>query len=148
MTTTFRADVRAGMVAAVQAFITANPTLLRKVHTSRPTNFAGDIPFAYIDLLAETATHTEGTRERVMAPSVVIVSRPLDNETQVAAWDVLVDLLADHFTSYPQFTANSIWDRWTLTEEGEEVQTAPDSIRVFPTVRFTFDNVSLREGRS
>ena len=148
MATTFRADVRAGLVTATQAFITANPTLLRRVFTTRPTSFNTDMPFAYIDLLAETATHTAGTRERVMAPSVVIVSRPLENEQQVAAWDVLVDALADHFTSYPQFTTSSIWDRWTLTEEGEEIQTAPDSIRTFPTVRFTFDNVSLREGRS
>ena len=148
MATTFRADVRAGLVTATQAFITANPTLLRRVFTTRPTSFNTDMPFAYIDLLAETATHTAGTRERVMAPSVVIVSRPLENEQQLAAWDVLVDALADHFTSYPQFTTSSIWDRWTLTEEGEEIQTAPDSIRTFPTVRFTFDNVSLREGRS
>lgn len=148
MATTFRADVRAGLVTATQAFITSNPTLLRRVFTTRPTSFNTDMPFAYIDLLAETATHTAGTRERVMAPSVVIVSRPLENEQQVAAWDVLVDALADHFTGYPQFTTSSIWDRWTLTEEGEEIQTAPDSIRTFPTVRFTFDNVSLREGRS
>lgn len=148
MATTFRADVRAGLVTATQAFITANPTLLRRVLPTRPTSFNTDMPFAYIDLLAETATHTAGTRERVMAPSVVIVARPLENEQQVAAWDVLVDALADHFTSYPQFTTSSIWDRWTLTEEGEEIQTAPDSIRTFPTVRFTFDNVSLREGRS
>jgi hypothetical protein len=147
MPTTFRKDVRAGMVAAVQAFVTANPTLLARVVPARPTSFTLDFPVAWIDLLSETATHTAGTRERVMAPSVVVMNRPLDNDQQVAAWDVLVDALADHFTSYPQFTPSSIWDRWTLTEDGEEIQTG-DSVRVFPTVRFTFDNVSLREGRS
>lgn len=148
MATTFRTDLRAGMVTATNAFVTAHPTLLVKVYTARPTSFNVPMPFAYIDLLTETATHTAGTRERVMAPSVVVVSRPLDNDEQVAAWDVLVDLLADHFTDYPQFTGNTIWDRWTLTEEGEEIQTTPDSVRVFPTVRFTFENVSIREGRS
>lgn len=147
MATTFRTDSRAGLVAATQAFVTANPTLLRAVHPARPTSFSGDMPFAYIDLLSETATHTAGTRERVLSPSVVVVARPLENAQQVAAWDVLVDALADHFTSYPQFTSGSIWDRWTVTEEGEEIE-SEGGVRTFPSVRFTFENVSLREGRS
>ena len=147
MVTTFRTDLRAGIVAATTAFVTANPNLLNKCYTTRPTSWNVPMPFAYVDLLAETATHTAGTRERVMAPSVVVVARPLENDQQVAAWDILVDLLADHFTGYPQFTSTTIWDRWTLTEEGEEIQTN-DGVRVFPTVRFTFENVSIREGRS
>ncbi len=147
MATTFRTDIRAGMVTVVQAFITAHPTLLAAVHTSRPTRFSGAMPFAYIDLLTETASHTAGTRERVLAPSVVVVGRPLDNETATAAWDILVDLLADHFTDNPQFTANTIWDTWTLTEESEEIQSG-DGVRTVPAVRFTFNTVSIREGRT
>lgn len=148
MPTTFRTDIRAGMVTAVQAFITAHPTLLLAVHKSRPTRFSGDIPFAYIDLLSETATHTAGTRERVLSPSVVVVSRPLDNDQQVDAWDVLVDLLADHFTDYAQFAPITIWSNWSVTDESEEIQSADGPTRVYPAVRFTFDSVSVREGRS
>ena len=148
MPTTFRTDIRAGLVTAVQAFIAANPTLLLAVHKARPTSFSGDMPFAYVDLLAESATHTAGTRERVLSPSVVVVARPLDNDTQVDGWDVLVDKLADHFTDYAQIAPNTIWDAWSVTDESEEISTAPDSVRVFPAVRFTFTNVSIREGRA
>lgn len=147
MATTFRTDIRAGMLAVVQSFATANPTMLAKVHKVRPTTFAGDIPFAYIDLTRETASHTAGTRERVLSPSVVVVAAPLDNDTQVAAWDTLVDALADHFTDNPQFTANTIWDVWTVTDESEEIESR-EGTRTFPAVRFTFGNVSIREGRS
>lgn len=148
MATTFRADTRAGLVTMGEAFVAANPTMLRKMHAVRPTSFAGDIPFAYAELLAEAATHTAGTRERVLSPSIVLVGRPLDNEQSVSEFDALVDAFADHATSYAQFSANSIWDQWTVTDESEEVQTAPDSVRTYPTVRFTFTNVSLREGRA
>jgi len=148
MATTFRADIRAGMVTAVEAFITAQPTLLLAVHKSRPTRFTGDIPFAYVDLLTETARHDSGLRDRVLSPSIVVVSRPLDNDAQVDAWDVLVDLLADHFTSYSQFAAVTIWDRWTITDESEEIQSSDGSTRTYPAVRFTFANVSISEGRN
>lgn len=148
MATTFRADIRAGMVTAVQAFITANPTLLYAVHTARPTTFAGDMPFAYIDLLTERATHSSGIRTRELRPSIVVVARPLDNAQQVVAWDILVDKLADHFTSYAHLAPSTVWDRWTVTEDTEKIQTAPESVRIFPSVRFTFENVSIGEGRA
>ena len=147
MADTFRADIRAGLVTATQAFVTAQPTLLNKCYPARPTSFNVPMPFAYVDLLGETATHDSGLRQRTLAPSVVFVGRPFDNEEQVAAWDILVDLLADHFTDYAHIVANTIWDRWNITDGSEDIQTN-DGVRVFPSVRFTFDNVSSTRGRS
>lgn len=147
MPTTFRADTRAGLVTATQAFITANPTMLYVVHTSRPSSFAGDMPFAYVDLLGEDIRHTSGTRIRTMQPSVVVVSRPSENAQQTAAWDLLVDALVDHFTDYAHISPNTIWDEMTVTDEGEEVQ-SEQGVRTFPAVRFRFGNVSAMEGRA
>ena len=147
MPTTFRADTRAGLVTAVQAFITAQPTMLHVVYTSRPSTFSGDTPFAYVDLLGETIAHDSGTRTRTMQPSVVVVGRPTENAQQTADWDLLVDALVDHFTDYAHISPNTIWDAMTVTDDSEEVQ-SEQGVRTFPAVRFQFGNVSAMEGRA
>lgn len=146
MATTFRVDTRAGIVTAVDAFIATNSTMLAVVHTSRPTRFSGDMPFAYVDLLGEEITHDSGTRTRTLQPSVVVVSRPLENAQQTAAWDLLVDALVDHFTDYAHISPNTIWDAMTVTDESEEIE-SEQGVRTFPAVRFRFNNVSAMEGR-
>jgi hypothetical protein len=147
MPTTFRADIRSGMYAALTAFQTAYPERLQEAFRVRPTHVNRPMPIAWVDILAESATHTAGTRERVLSPSIVFMGDPLENDAQADFWDATVDLLADHFTAYAQFAPVTIWSAWTVTDESEEVETAPDSVRTFPAVRFTFSNVSIREGR-
>lgn len=149
MATTFRADTRAGIVTAAQAFVTANPTLLRAVHAAKPTRYSGDIPFGYVELLSESIAHTSGTRIRTLSPSFVVVGRPLENDQSADEFDALVDLLVDHFTDYAHISPNTVWDAMTVTDESEEIQTAPEGAsRTYPAVRFTFGNVSAMEGRS
>lgn len=148
MATTFRADTRAGIVTAGEAFQTANPTMLLAVHSAKPTRYTGDMPFGYVELLGESIRHTSGTRIRTISPSFVVVGRPLENQQSADEWDLLVDALVDHFTDYAHMAPSTIWDEMTVTDESEEVQTAPDSVRVFPVVRFTFGNVSAMEGRA
>jgi hypothetical protein len=147
MTTTFRTDTRAGIVTAVQAFITANPTLLRAVHSEKPSRYTGDIPFAYVELLTEAIRYDSSLRMRTLSPSCVIVGRPLENGQSIDEFDALVDLLVDWFANYAHLSPNTAWDQMTITDESEEVQTTPDSTRIYPAVRFTFGNVSAREGR-
>jgi len=148
MASTFRADTRAGIVTAAQAFQTANPTLLYAVHAIRPTRYSGDIPFGYVELRDERIRHTAGTRIRELAPSFVVVGRPLENTQQAGDWDTLVDALVVHFTAYAHLSPNTVWDQMTLTDESEEIQSADGSSRVYPQVRFNFGNVSAMEGRS
>lgn len=147
MATTFRADTRAGLYTALVAFRTAQPSRLSEVYRVRPAHYNVPMPLAWVDLLSESASHTSGTRERVLSPSVVFMGEPIENDEQVTAWDALVDLAADHFTDYAHISANTIWDRWVITDETEEVESA-GQVRLFPIVRFTFQNVSIREGRS
>ena len=139
MTTTARRDLRSDGYALLAAFPGVQETSPR-----RPSHFSRPMPFAYMDILAESATHTAGTRERVFSPSFVFVFDP-DLETDTI--DEVVDEFADYLTAHPHIVANTIWDAWTVTEEAEEVQSDNGSIRTFPAVRFTLGNVSIREGR-
>jgi hypothetical protein len=143
MATTFRADVASGLVTILEAFKTANPTLLRSVHRARPEGFTGDYPIAFVEARPETIFHTSGIRDRTMTPSVSVVDAGGTNAEMMAAFDTLVDALLDHFTLYPHITSNTVWDRMTVEDYAEEIG---DGLR--PAVRFTFGNLSIQEGRS
>ena len=147
MTTTFRADITAGLVTILDVFIAANPTLLRRSERARPPSIVGDLPIAFVDGRNEDISHTVGTRERVMTPSVVVVSPIGDNVETVVSRDTLVDLLVDHFTSYPNIVTGTIWDRMTVRDEDYPVESADGTTRYFFATRFTFGNLSIREGR-
>ncbi len=143
MTTVFRAATRAGLVTILEAFKTANPTLLRSVHAARPEGFTGDYPIAFVDSFPETAIHTSGVRGRTGSVTVAVVDAGGTNEEQVAAWDILVDGLMDHFTGYPHISTGTIWNEMTVEEYDE---TIGEQLR--PAVRFTFNNVYTGEGRT
>jgi hypothetical protein len=143
MTTTFRSATRAGLVTILQAFQSANPTMLRSVFTSRPEGFTGDYPIAFVDTFPESVLHTSGVRGRTGVVTVVVVDAGGTNAEQVAAWDALVDGLMDHFTSYPHISTGTIWDRMSVAEYDE---TIGEQLR--PAVRFTFENIYTGEGRT
>ena len=82
-----------------------------------------------------------------MTPSVLVVSPIGDNVETVTRHDTLVDLLVDHFTSYPHITTQTIWDRMSVRDEGYSVDAPDGSTREFFATRFTFGNISIREGR-
>lgn len=144
--TTFRQDVANGLVTILDAFISANPTLLRRSEVARPPSVTGDLPLAFVDSRSESITHDSGTRVRTMTPSVVVVSPLADNAETVQRHDVLVDKLIDHFTSYPHVTTGTVWDRMSVDDEDYSVDT-PDGARHFYATRFTFGNLSIAEGR-
>ena len=143
MTTTFRADVVAGMTTMMVAFIAANPTVIRRHFRRRPPSSNTDIPFTYLDLRPETITHVSGLRERLMAPSVVAVFQLTDNLQTADVQDTTTDLLVDWFTDYPHIVAGTVWDELTVSEED-----APDGETSRTAVRFTFGNISIHEGRT
>jgi hypothetical protein len=146
MATTFRQDITAGLVTILDAFITANPTLLRRSVRSRPPSVVGDLPVGFVDSRSEAIGHDVGVRTRTMSPSVVVVSPVADNSETVVRHDVLVDALVDHFTTYPHLISGTIWDRMTVNDEDYSVDTDTGS-RHFYATRFTFENVSIQEGR-
>jgi hypothetical protein len=143
MATTFRADLRAGFVTILEAFMAANPTMLRSVHRARPEGFTGDYPIGFVEGFGEVAFHTQAIRDRTMnAASVVVVGEYRLNAEHMDDFDELVDALIEFFTARPHIVSNTIWSRLTVEDYAEEIG---DALR--PAVRFTFLNVSIQEGR-
>jgi len=143
MVTTVRADLVAGVTTMMTAFIAANPTLLRRHFRSRPPSLNSDTPFSYLDLHPESVHHANGLRDRIITPQVVIVDRLTDNLETEDRFDVLVDSLMDHFTTYPHITTGSIWSDMTVADE-----TIQDGDSFFAAVRFTFSDFQKTEGRT
>ena len=138
--TTFRVDLVAGVTTMMDAYIAANPTLLLRHYRSLPAQFQ-DLPSSYLDLRPETITHSEGVRDRRIAPSVVVVTRLTDNGETTDVHDILVDSLVDWFTSYPHIVAGTSWQDMTVADEA----LGPDN--QFVGTRFTFGDISKIEGR-
>ena len=147
MTTTFRYDVVQATVDSLDAFIVANPTKMRRSELARPPSVIGDLPLAFIDGRAERIHWDSQTMDRVMALEVVVVFPVTDNVETVRFADSLVDLLIDHFNSYTQFVANSIWSDMTISDEDYPVESDDGNVRHFYAVRFTF-TISKMEGRA
>jgi len=143
MATTVRADLVAGIGTMMQAFITANPTLLLAHLRSRPPSVGGDVPFSFCDLRPEQDHYANGLRDRVFTPSVVVVDRLTDNGETMDRLDVLVDKLVDHFQLYPHIIAGSFWSDMRI-----EDQSFQDGESYFAGVRFTFVDFQKSEGRS
>ena len=146
MATTFRQDLRAGLVTMMDAFIAANPTLCRRSEPVRPPSIVGDLPIIFVDRLGETATYDVQLRRRTASPEILVVSQMADNGETVASHDVLVDTLYDHFQSYTHLVSNTSWDRLTVDDEDFSVD-ADTGTRHFYATRFTFENVLIIEGR-
>src|SRR5262245_10450047 len=145
--TTFRQDVTAAIVSSIDAYITANPTLLRRSELARPPSVMGDLPLAFIDGRDERIHFDAQTMDRVMTTSVVIVWPMYDNVETVRLADVLVDSILDHFNGYIQFVANSSWTDVTVGDEDYPVPSDDGSVRHFYATRITFV-VSKMEGRA
>ena len=141
MPTTFRHDISAGIVSVLNTFIAAHPTLLLRAYGAQPPGFP-DLPAAYVDTTPEAIHHDSGTRTRLMSPSVVVCWRITDNEETMDRIDLLVDLLVDAFTASPQFVLGTIWSDMTIADED-----APFGNYDLAGVRFTFQNITIQEGR-
>lgn len=99
MTTTFRSDVTAGVVAILQAQQAATPDKLRAVYSSRPGSFP-ELPAAYIGNADERITYSGQLRTRTMVGmTAVLVDVYADSIESGDRLDVLVDLLVERFTA-------------------------------------------------
>ena len=143
MTTTVRADLVAGITTMMTAYITANPTLLRRHFRSRPPSVGTDLPCSFCDLRPEQVHYANGLRDRIIQPSVVVVDRLTDNGETLDRFDVLVDGLMDHFQGYPHIIAGSIWSDMTVADESYQ-----DGDSYYAAVRFIFTDFQKSEGRT
>ena len=94
---TFRVDLVAHLSTAVNAYITANPTILRRYWNRRPGTFGGEVPMAYMDNISEQIIILDnGTYQREISTAIVVVDTFADNEQTGARFDIAVDGLVSH----------------------------------------------------
>lgn len=139
--TTARVSLVAGVTAMMNAYIAANPGRIVRHYRSTPPQFQ-DLPASYLDLGVERIHHSNGIRDSVFSPAVVVVTRLTDNGETTDAHDILVDSLREWFTATPHIVAGTVWDDMTVADEaaGEDNQ--------FYATRFTFVNYSASVGRT
>jgi hypothetical protein len=108
--TTFRADVRAGAYALLEAFVadyaTANPALAPiRAYRTRPGQF-GDRPLAYVGALDEDINHTGTTLyQRTLSPEFVFVWAP-DADGLADIRDDLIDDFIGYAMARPHAVSN------------------------------------------
>jgi hypothetical protein len=148
MATTFRQDLTLAIVGAIDTFIAANPTLLRRSERGRPPSPMGDLPLAFVDGRDERVHFDAQTMDRVMTIAVVVVRPITDNVETLIAADVAVDALIDHFNAtYIHFVPRSSWTDLVISDEDYPVDSADGTTAHFFATRLTF-TVSLMEGRA
>ena len=94
---TFRVDLVAHLSTAVNAYITANPTIVKRYWRRRPGTFGGEVPLAYMDSIQEEIQVLDnGTYQRRLETAIVVVDTFADNEQTGARFDTAVDGLVSH----------------------------------------------------
>jgi hypothetical protein len=141
--TTFRVDLVDALFDLLEAYRVANPTLLRKVYRTRPPAFQ-ELPAAFVGPRVETITHTAGTRERAINPTVVVVdSFSGDNIETGDRMDILMDDLVDVFTAGVRQIGTSIIEPTAIAPGELEASGA-----IYRAEAIEFARTSIREGRS
>ena len=138
----FRVDLVDALYDLLAAYQTANPSLLRKVYRTRPAAFQ-ELPAAFVGPRIETITHTAGTRERAIDPSVVVVDTFTDNIETGDRLDILMDDLVDVFTAGVRQIGNALIEPTGVIPGELEASGA-----IYRAETIQFGRTSIREGRS
>ena len=139
-----RQDLVSGVTTMMAAFISANPTLLKRHFRARPESLVTDWPCSWLDLRPEGVSYDAAMRDRTFSPSIVFVAGTGDNDQMMALLDSIVDAFTDHLDSYPHILTGSAWSEGTWSDEaiplGDETST--------PGVRWSFAPILSKRGRS
>jgi hypothetical protein len=147
MTTTFRSDVVAALVAVLNAQKAATPDQLRKVYPARPGSFP-ELPAAYVGPRDEVISTGSQIRTRTMAGlTVVLVDSFADNIETGDRMDDLVDLLVDRFSAaYAQVPGGNNLLQLTSVAD-TEVEVSGDPPVTYRGCVLTFGGTFISEGR-
>lgn len=121
-TTTFRSDLVAGIGTMMNAYIAANPTLLRRHYDENPTTSSTDTPYSYLDSLrSEPVTFDNSLRERIITAEIVVLQRWTDNAETSDRTDTLEDSLLSFISgsTYFHIVPNSWWSQMEVTPENQ-----------------------------
>lgn len=144
--TALRMAAQAGLLALVQAFAAANPTIVRSVRTNRPPSYVNaELPCFYIADIGETETYTPGLWQRTLSGmTAVLVDAMGSVDESNDRMNFAHDALATLFTlNYHAISGRSIF-QFQSVDDGE-VQEAGAA---FPTLVFNFGATTGQEGRT
>lgn len=101
LNTTFREDVRSGIVSTLRAFQAANPDLVRQVWPVRSQNVVlGDFPALTVGDLTESIATSNGVRQRLMDGFSVTLTDVVPDSLEASnRGDLLVDAILDWLTA-------------------------------------------------
>lgn len=139
-----RQDLVAGIGTMMTAFISAQPTLLKRHFRTRPTSAVTDWPCSWLDLRPEDVHYDSAMRDRTFSPSIVFVAGAADNDQMMTLLDSIVDAFTDHLDSYPHLLTGSAWSEGSWSEES--VPLSDDTAA--SAVRWTFSPILSKRGRS
>lgn len=144
MTTTFRADVRAGIYGLVSGFASANPSFGLSAYRYRPTSF-GDRPLVFVASLNESMTHDASLRQRTMTPTAVFLWAPSEASDELADdRDDVIDAFLDYASARPHAISNQTVTSPTSVEDVElELDGA-----FYPASIVSFGQTLALEGRT
>jgi hypothetical protein len=139
-----RADLVAGITTMVNAFISANPTLLKRHFRSRPMTILSDWPCSYLDLRPTSVSYDSALRTTEFTPSIVFVDRPTESGETSDRIDTIVDAFTDHLDSYPHLVPGTSWSVGAWSDEAIPLSDETSAAGV----RWTFGPITFRNGRS
>lgn len=142
--TTFRADVVAGLVTVLTSYRTSNPSLLRGIYSARPDGPAFEKPCAYIGNRGESVRVDSGIMTRTLTPEVVLLDTFPVNEETLDRMDILVDDLVEAFVEAPHAAGANTVIGSTFTVTDTEIAMGD---AVYRAVVFTFADALDQEGR-
>jgi hypothetical protein len=144
--TGFRQALQNGVAAIVQAFATANPTIIRAVKTVRPPSFeTGELPLFYIGDMSETVATSQGVRQRQFDGFSGFLVDHLGGDPYYSndRMNFAADVLADLFTFNPHAASGRSIFQHTGTRDAEFDTPVPAV-----GLEFLFTISTVQEGRS
>jgi hypothetical protein len=138
-----RSDLVAGLLALLDAFIAAYPTLLVRRFKVRPPSLVTDTPCAYIDLRPATVSYDSARRITEFTPSIVFVDRLTDNGETMDRFDTLIGTFNDHLALWPHVVAGTAWSDGTWADEQETLGDPEGRTVPAAAARWTFGPITF-----
>lgn len=119
-TSTERQDVYSAVTAIIDAFIAAQPTILRKHHLTFPRTIAGEVPFVYLSI-NESVLHDWQTRITTFDGFIGYVDTNADPQETQQRVNAFADGLREWLTANARIIPDKEF-RQVGFEDGERLQ--------------------------
>lgn len=140
----WRSDVRTNGTTTLEAFQSANPTLLDRVHSARPST-VGDTRSAWMGAIGENIRHDSGTWQRIADVEIVVARHLADNEETADDVEELADALIEWLSADDRTRA---FGAYTLQEPVRSVTAEIAEGGVFTPAVIITCRATIQQGRN